>query len=426
MAVGYYSPASDGSNWQTLTESWNGLAWSIVSSPDPGLENYLDGVSCTSATDCLAVGSDVVGGLEQTLVESWDGTAWSVVPSPNQPGDSNVFNGVSCTSSTMCAAVGTYWVGTEGYTLAETWDGTSWTIVPSSDPAGTSDGLSGVSCTGSMYCVAVGTNLDNSLSGTIVETWGGSRFSLTASPNPSDEFIGLAGVACTSPTSCVAVGNYFNGTVAATLVETWNGTSWAVTASPSPGNNDNQLLAVSCISSINCTAVGLTKNVISRDSTGTSATPAVAHAHPNQNLIETWDGTSWTVAGAADETPRTSEWLEGVACTVLTSCTAVGRYTSQSTNWTLAESALAVTSTSLPNGTVGEAYSSSLAAVGGNPPYHWKLYGSRLPKGLRLDGTTGVISGTPKVAVTVELRVVAEDETPHPGEATAVVSLTIS
>ena len=60
--------------------------WSIVSSPNPGTSpyNFLSGVTCTSASQCWAVGYYVNGsGFGQTLIEQWDGTSWSVVASPN-------------------------------------------------------------------------------------------------------------------------------------------------------------------------------------------------------------------------------------------------------------------------------------------------------------------------------------------------------
>ena len=57
---------------------------------------------------------------------------------------------------------------------------------------------------------------------------------------------------------------------------------------------------------------------------------------------------------------------------------------------------LAIATASLPDGTVGLPYSSPLAALGGNPPYTWKLGSGSLPPGLKLDKSTGAISGTPK------------------------------
>jgi hypothetical protein len=95
----------------TLVESWNGSAWSIVSSPDvaskDNYSNSLAGVSCTGATGCMAVGSTSSGQGDQTLAEAWDGTSWTIGTSPN-PGVENSLASVSCVTSTDCVAVGQF------------------------------------------------------------------------------------------------------------------------------------------------------------------------------------------------------------------------------------------------------------------------------------------------------------------------------
>ena len=133
-ATGNY--VNSGGHPQTLTEMWSGTAWSTVTSPNTSSmqANVLNDVSCASASFCTAVGYYVnAGGTSQTLIEKWNGTAWSKVTSPNSSStQANVLNGVSCTSASSCGAVG-YYVNNLGLsqTLAERWNGTSWTKVSS-------------------------------------------------------------------------------------------------------------------------------------------------------------------------------------------------------------------------------------------------------------------------------------------------------
>ena len=51
-----------------------------------------------------------------------------------------------------------------------------------------------------------------------------------------------------------------------------------------------------------------------------------------------------------------------------------------------------------PNGQVGVAYSSSLVATGGTPPYTYSISAGSLPSGLTLNPSTGAITGTPTAA----------------------------
>jgi hypothetical protein len=67
---------------------------------------------------------------------------------------------------------------------------------------------------------------------------------------------------------------------------------------------------------------------------------------------------------------------------------------------TISPAPLTITTSSLPNGQVGTAYSATLGAAGGTTPYTWTLTSGTLPAVLSLNAATGEISGTPTQAVT--------------------------
>jgi hypothetical protein len=83
-----------------------------------------------------------------------------------------------------------------------------------------------------------------------------------------------------------------------------------------------------------------------------------------------------------------------------------------------------ITTTSLPNGTAGTAYSQTLTATGGLPPLKWSISSGLLPGGLFISAN-GVISGTPTTAGTSNFTVFVEDSASPPLSATAPLSITI-
>jgi hypothetical protein len=241
------------SRYKTLVESWDGTKWSVVHAPNPATAggNALFGVSCVSAAACTAVGYSLISGdLYRTLIESWDGTSWTVVPSRNPVSGDDYLYGVSCTTAAACTAVGHTFNGGVSQTLIESWDGTSWTVVQS--PSAANDSLGGVSCASATACMAVGTTGADQ---TLIESWDGTSWTIVPSPKGSGIYSALGGVSCTSPTACTAVGD--SGTE--TLIESWDGTSWTVVPSPNRGPYGSVLGGISCVSATACTAAGFSK-----------------------------------------------------------------------------------------------------------------------------------------------------------------------
>ena len=67
---------------------------------------------------------------------------------------------------------------------------------------------------------------------------------------------------------------------------------------------------------------------------------------------------------------------------------------------------LTIITTSMPAGTIGSAYSRTLAATGGDGNYTWATFnGTTLPAGLSLNAGTGLINGTPTTPGTTNFEV---------------------
>ena len=75
-------------------------------------------------------------------------------------------------------------------------------------------------------------------------------------------------------------------------------------------------------------------------------------------------------------------------------------------------SVLTIPTASLPDGTVGIAYSATLPHAGGTLPLTWGIYSGSLPSGLVLQQNTGVISGTPTTQGSSSFTVQANDSSP--------------
>ena len=261
------------------------------------IADYLDDVSCTSASNCIAVG-ETPG--ESAIAEHWDGTQWSRTsefPVPYEAAKS-----VSCTSSSSCIA--TLAGGGAG---AASYDGSSWTSTP---PADVNDSFAGVACASATSCTAVGKHATGgAFDIAIGEHWNGAQWSSLATLQPiADTPSALSSVRCTSASNCVAVGAQNTTIGSAPLAERWNGSAWSLQAIAAPPNVANALLdSVSCANASRCAAVGQQGD---------------SYQYDMHSLAELWNGTTWSLQSVPQ--PGFLSQLSAVACPSTSRCFAVG------------------------------------------------------------------------------------------------------
>ncbi|GAC1630284.1 MAG: hypothetical protein NVS4B2_13310 [Chloroflexota bacterium] len=298
--------------------------------PQPSAGSSLSGVTCTSSTNCWAVGYRTDAKTSALLNQAlrWNGSSWSLVPVPNPSGTANGavswLRSIACTSSENCWAVGYYSIHSGDTYLSEAlhWDGSTWSLVGVPNPAGTEAGdynsLSSVSCVSSSDCWAVGFSTQdagNTFRNTTLR-WNGSTWASVPAPNPAGrggaDLNYLSSVACTASSRCWAVGYGSNHTARTYRSETlqWNGSRWVAVSTPN--RSGTHLHSIACTSSTNCWAVGYNVD------TGTG------------DLLNEWlhrNGSTWSTLSTRERFrtayPENSV-LEGIACTAARDCWAVG------------------------------------------------------------------------------------------------------
>jgi len=254
-AVGEYDTAGQG---KTLILHWNGTSWKQVATPSPGSsQDELSGIHVVSADDIWAVGDYGDGpAADKSLILHWNGKTWTQVPSPD-PGSRNELYGVTATSGASAWAVGSSGSQTAASPFILHWNGAAWKQVPAPHLPGTGGELLGVDAVSAPDVWAAGEVSDSTGEQTLVLHWNGAAWTRTPSPDPgsADADYSLSGLAATSAANVWAAGSAYNGATYRPLILRWNGAAWAVQASPNPGSGSN-LSAIAASSAANAWAVG--------------------------------------------------------------------------------------------------------------------------------------------------------------------------
>ncbi len=327
-----------------VVETWNGASWTLAAQPPlpPGDGGGFFDLSCVNGSDCWAVGTvlNEAGGNGNpigTLIENWNGANWSIVPSPNPTGAGVVgaiLQSVSCTSSSNCVAVG-YATDGNGENLndvIEQWNGTAWTIYPGGATGQPYDQLTNVQCLAADDCWAVGNagptqqnpNFLPIFPGNapgdqgLIEHWDGTAWSVVpsvAEPGPNGGY--LNGLSCVDADDCWASGATTDDTGAASgiLMQHWDGSSWTDMSATVPAPNASAgaiVSSISCLSAAQCWAVG---------ASGSFGGGGGGNFQP-KSFIENWNGSSWSIDPSPDVAALS--FLNAISCVPAVGCLAGG------------------------------------------------------------------------------------------------------
>jgi hypothetical protein len=301
--------------YRTVIEHWDGVGWSIKSSPNAtDGYNLLNGVAVAGLNDVWAVGQAANGNtntystLIEHLTKGGKAPVWSIVSSPNVAGSSCVLNAISVVAANDSWAVG-YSTDSNfnNQSLTMHWDGVTWSIVPS--PSVGNDILYAVDAIASNDVWAIGrTKVGYSSSRTLTLHWNGSAWMVVPSPNDGTTSNDLYGVTALAANDVWAVGSAGSSK---TLAIHWNGGSWSVFPAPAVSDNASNEVLVG--------VVALSRGDIW--SAGQFIVPLEGSAQ--HTLTEHWDGSTWTVVPSPNAESSNNR-LEGIAATPTGTLWAVG------------------------------------------------------------------------------------------------------
>jgi hypothetical protein len=274
---------------RTLALRWNGAQWSTVATPNAtGYYNELTAVDSTASNDVWAVGyangsSGVNGAPRNNLALHYNGTSWSVVTTP-QPGvQTRELYDVEALAARNAWAVGWYYdTGFVAESLVLHWNGTSWLKTDVPNPGNGINQLYGVGASSPTDVWAVGTTTSagdpRGSRHPLALHYNGTAWSTVPMPDTASGSALLRSVTAISPTDAWAVGSQSG--YSQPVAYHWNGTAWSLVSTPAVGSPGNNLFyRVTALDSGRVWAVGYTS--------GSASGP--------QPLVERWNGSTWSV-----------------------------------------------------------------------------------------------------------------------------------
>jgi hypothetical protein len=336
VAAGSYTDSAG--NPEGLLITGHGTSWTAIEAPQPpgaavDPDVSLSAVTCASTYLCVAAGSYLdSSGNYQGLLIAGHGTSWTATeaPLPANAGASPIVGllGVTCASASQCIAVGYYTDSKLSYQgLLLTWHRSSWTATEAPLPAGagTNPGanLSGIACPSASTCVATGAYMNSSSAYQGLLLAGhGSSWTATKAPLPAgtnaDPAASLSGVTCPPASTCTVTGYYSSTAGQEGLLLAGRGTAWTATKAPLPTTSTDPEASVgdvTCPATSACLAAGA-YHVSSGESRG---------------FLLTGRGSSWTATQPpvpANAQPGSYvEAITSVACPSRASCDAAGYFT---------------------------------------------------------------------------------------------------
>lgn len=338
-----------------ITEEFNGTSWQEVTE---GTE--VASISCASPGLCVGVGQDVF--------EDWSGASWSASQVIDTDDEGDEFE-VSCASINFCVAIsgdgdvyvfdglqaapdaqaelyaaesrgdasdssdtlcGCYVAGPVNTESGDLYDTATDINIPgqgfnlnvtrtynsmAEEPA-TNTAINSTYCVSSTDCWAVGEYEYQRAPTTwlpLIEQWNGTSWSIDSVPytgtNLTEDY--LETVTCISSSECWAAG--FNNGAGTSLYYNYDGSSWSAVSSPDGENNDTRIYGISCVSSSDCWSVG----------TETTRIDDTNYTYP---VVETWNGSEWSIGTAAVEEADETNELYSVSCISSSDCWTMGIY----------------------------------------------------------------------------------------------------